>query len=172
MQIVVREDGALLGPDAVSGRLSRYATHAQSALGLLGKAADPALDRPAGAIAVLARTALALPIASAPDAIRAALYGEAASRARCMATAQSPAARSGWSDGHAGDNAGQRSLRPVVAEGSAWLFIHEQGVTPDPSQLSRLEIEGVGEHPELGFGRLAIAHELFVAAAGSSQEGS
>jgi CRISPR/Cas system CSM-associated protein Csm3 (group 7 of RAMP superfamily) len=165
VRITVREDEGVLGPEAVSKRLGLYAPHVQGALELLGKAGG-------GAIAVLARTALALPLESAANEIQKALYREDAPRAHCVATAQSPAARSGWSDGHAGQKAGQRSLRPVVAEGSAWLFVHEPGVTLDPSRLSRLEIEGVGDHRELGFGRLAIAHELFVAAAGSPQEGN
>ena len=129
---------------------------------LLGQSVEPPL-RVGGAIAVLARTDLALSPASAPDEILQAIYGDHAPRARCAAVAQASGVRSGWSQGDAGETAGQRPLRPVVLAGSAWLFVHEDGATPDAEHLSRLETQGMGEHlRELGFGRLAIAHELFV----------
>ena len=50
----------------------------------------------------------------------------------------------------------------MVLAGSAWLFVHEDGVTLDMAELARLETEGVGERRELGLGRLAIGHALFV----------
>jgi CRISPR/Cas system CSM-associated protein Csm3 (group 7 of RAMP superfamily) len=160
VKITVRDDPGALGPAAVKRRLDAYAKHAAEALSLLGRAAK--LDDPGGAIAVLARTDVAGSPPGAPDAIRAALYGGDASRARLVAAAQAPGARSGWSDGHAGETAGQRELCPVVLAGSAWLFVHERGVAPDAERLARLETEGIGEHRELGLGRLAPGHELFI----------
>lgn len=170
VRITVREDRAALGPKAVERRLAAYAAHVRDALPLLGEAAG--LARPGAAIAVLARTDLTGPTEEALDRIRTAVYGDAAPRARCVASAQATAARSGWSDGHEkGQRAGPRALAPVILAGSAWLFVHEEGVKPDLARLSALEIEGIAGPKELGLGRLAIAHELFREAALSPQEG-
>jgi hypothetical protein len=169
VRIMVREDdpkaGHHLGPDAVRGRLGSYAVHVEDALGLFAQITEKSVG---GAIAVLARTDLAVRVEHAPQRILEAIYGDAAARVRCIAAAQAPGARSGWSDGHENERAGQRELRPVVLSGSAWLFVHQEGVVADAERLSRLEIDGTGEHCERGFGRLAIAHELFIDGGGTA----
>lgn len=162
VKITVRDAPQGFSPAALRRRLGDYGKSLGDTLAQLGKAIDPSRAPPGGAVAVLSRTDLALPLESAPEAIRKAIYGDAAPRAQVIAVAQGAGERSGWSDGRAGDASGQRPQRPVVAAGSAWLFVHEKGVALNEERLFRaLEAEGIGDHRELGLGRLAIAHELF-----------
>jgi CRISPR/Cas system CSM-associated protein Csm3 (group 7 of RAMP superfamily) len=160
VRITIREAPEILGASAVQARAKQYDDAVRDALPLLGERLGM---QARGAIAVLARTDLDLPPNDAPARLRDALFGEGAARARCAVEMQARGVRSGWSEGRDGDGkVGPRPLRPVVLAGSAWLFVHEGGGTLDMAELARLETEGVGERRELGLGRLAIGHALFV----------
>lgn len=112
-------------------------------------------------IPALATTPVDLPPASAAQAIARALFGDAADRARVLATAVSIRERSGWDDGGASGVAGPRPLRPVIAEGSSWLLAHPKEIALNLDAARRLEFEGLGDFCELGLGRLALFHALF-----------
>lgn len=156
---VVPDEGHL-GASAVLRRRARMETSLSETLPLLGALCGLEAG---GAVAVLARTDLAIQPSEAPAELLNVIYGADAPRARCAAVVQSAATRSGWNEGKNGDKTGPRTLQPVVRAGSAWLFAHGDGVTLDPRRLACLEVEGVGGLRELGLGRIVFDHELFCA---------
>ncbi|WP_437952605.1 RAMP superfamily CRISPR-associated protein [Sorangium sp. So ce296] len=160
IRLTIRAGGVGLGAAAVAARRKHYGEAIRDALPLLGERAGL---KARGALAVLARTDLALAPERCPELLLKALYGPDAPRARCVAAAQGTGWRSGWSEGKNGAPAGPRPLMPVVAGGSAWLFVHERGVAPNDARLAQLEAEGIGALRELGLGRLVLDHELFCA---------
>ncbi len=127
-------------------QLAKTAKPLCSAAARLGAAAPDA----ASLIPVLARTDLALDPAEAPARVGDALFG--AGRFEVLAVAQAAGVRSGWSD-IAG---GPRPLRPVVASGSAWLFVVSDEALDD-ARLAAAELDGIGDERELGLGRITVA---------------
>lgn len=112
------------------------------------------------AVAVLARTDLAIDPAKADVVVRDAIAPGVAG-ARVAASAQSTRLRAGWSDPAAGGAGGPRPLRAVVAAGSAWLVVMPRDASPDLGAIARAETDGIGELRELGLGRLLVDHEAF-----------
>lgn len=158
VRLRIRPSREALGVPAVAARRKQFDAAIREALPLLGERAGLAAG---GAVAVLSRTDLGLGAASCVDALRDALYGRDAPRARCVAAAQGAGWRSGWNEGKNGAAPGPRPMTPVVAAGSAWLFVHERGVAPDDTRLWQLEANGIGALRELGLGWVVVDHALF-----------
>jgi len=114
-----------------------------------------------GALAVLARTDLALRPEQSTQEVLSSVFGERQTGARCLAVAQRTGVRSGWQLALRGSQEGPRPLVPVVLAGSAWLFVYVADSAPDLMRLHQLEYQGLGFHRELGMGRLMFSHILF-----------
>ncbi|GAB4195488.1 MAG: hypothetical protein OHK0013_01690 [Sandaracinaceae bacterium] len=138
------------GVRAVERRLKSFRQALQPWMPAVRAAAVPGWPEDVDRIVpVLARTDIAHP----PEA-SSALLAETL-RGRVLASFQTTSVRSGWDD-RAKE---PRTLRPVVAAGSAWLLALDAKV--DLDLLARLESEGIGDDRHLGMGRLAFASESF-----------
>jgi hypothetical protein len=141
---------AVPGLRAVERRLKSFHQALQAWMPAVRAAAVPGWPEDVDRIVpVLARTDIAHP----PEA-SSALLAETL-RGRVLASFQTTSVRSGWDD-RAKE---PRTLRPVVAAGSAWLLALD--AKPDLELLARLESEGIGDDRHLGMGRLAFAPESF-----------
>jgi hypothetical protein len=159
IKLTLRLDERNLGVRAVQDRIKHYSHAVEDYLPLLGKRL-PGGMRVGGAIAVLARSDIAVSPASCPERLLQAIFQGDAPKVRCVAVQQATGARSGWSEGNNGDKTGPRKLTPVVLAGSVWLFVYEEGVSLSPARLARLEVEGIGDGTELGLGKIVINHAL------------